>query len=160
MHSGQVAIPQVNDTHGYLEPHPELLWEGDHPCFQTLGGYARMAGLLRRIREERRGMVLMLDNGDTFHGAFPVVNGKGETLLPLLNALGFDAMTAYWGFASGQDHLRRLIGRLDYPLLAINCYEGERRVELPAQPHRGDQDRRDDRGQSITLAMTNSVNAV
>lgn len=123
MRSGEVTILQVNDTHGYLEPHPELLWEGDHPRFETLGGYARMAGLLRRIRDEQPGRVLTLDNGDTFHGTFPVVHSKGEVLAPLLNALGFDAMTAHWDFAYGPDHLRRLVGRLDYPLLAINCYD-------------------------------------
>jgi sulfur-oxidizing protein SoxB len=125
MRSGQVTILQVNDTHGYLEPHPELLWDGDHPRFETLGGYARMATLLRRIREEQPERVLTLDNGDTFHGTFPVVESKGEFLVPLLNRLGFDAMTAHWDFAYGPDHLRRIVERLDYPLLAINCYDKE-----------------------------------
>lgn len=125
MNSAEITILQVNDTHGYLEPHPELLWDGDHPRFATLGGYARIAGLLRRIRDERPGMVLALDNGDTFHGTFPVVRGKGETIVPLLNALGFDAMTAHWDFAYGPEHLHRIAAWLDYPLLAINCYDNE-----------------------------------
>lgn len=123
MRSGQITILQINDTHGYLEPHPELLWNGDHPCFETLGGYARLAGLLRAVRSERPGAVLTLDNGDTFHGTFPAVHSRGEALVPLVNALGFDAMTAHWDFAYGPDHLRQVAGMLGYPLLAINCYD-------------------------------------
>lgn len=123
MPSGQLTILQVNDTHGYLQAHPELLWDGDHPRFETLGGYARLAGLFRDIRKERPGMVIALDNGDTFHGTFPVVQSQGRALVPVLKALGFDAMTAHWDFAYGPDHLRRLVDDLGYPLLAINCYD-------------------------------------
>jgi 2',3'-cyclic-nucleotide 2'-phosphodiesterase (5'-nucleotidase family) len=24
-----ITLLQINDTHGYLEPHPELFWHGD-----------------------------------------------------------------------------------------------------------------------------------
>lgn len=123
MRSGRITILQINDTHGYLEPHPELLLEGSRFRFETLGGYARLAGLLEAVRKERPGAVLALDNGDTFHGTFAAVHSKGEALLPLTNALGFDAMTAHWKFAHGPEHLRRLAAMLDYPLLAINCYD-------------------------------------
>ena len=26
--NARLAILQINDTHGYLEPHPELFWRG------------------------------------------------------------------------------------------------------------------------------------
>jgi len=44
-------------------------------------------------------------------------------ILPLLEALGFDAMTGHWDFADGSPHLKSLVSRLSYPMLAINCYE-------------------------------------
>lgn len=119
-----LTILQINDTHGYLEPHPELVWDPDgRPRHVTLGGYARLATLFRRTREERPGRVVVLDNGDTLHGTFAAVYSKGEALIGPLNALGIDAMTAHWEFAWGPDHLRRLAARLDYPLLACNGYE-------------------------------------
>lgn len=123
MRNGSLTILQINDTHGYLEPHPELVWQGAEAVYPILGGYARIAGLFRKIRDERPGAVIALDNGDTLHGTFPAVHSKGEAFVPLLNALAFDAMTAHWEFAYGPAHLRSLAKSLRYPLLAINCYE-------------------------------------
>lgn len=122
MGNGSLTFLQINDVHGYLEPHPELVWQGGKASYPILGGYARIAGLLRSIREERPGAVITLDNGDTLHGTYPVVHSKGEALVPILNAVGLDGMTAHWDFAYGPDHLRTLAARLGYPLLAINCY--------------------------------------
>jgi sulfur-oxidizing protein SoxB len=125
MRSGRVTILQVNDTHGYLEPHPELVWQGTSAAYPALGGYAKMAGYCRDVRKECGGAVVLLDNGDTFHGTYPVVRSKGECLLPLLGAMGFDAMTGHWDFAYGPAHLKSLVSRLPYPFLAINCYDKE-----------------------------------
>lgn len=118
-----ITLLQINDTHGYVEPHPELVWEGSTPRFPILGGYARIAGYFKRVRAECPGTVIALDNGDTFHGTHAAVSTKGEGLIPLTNALGLDAMTAHWEFAWGPAHFQQLAKRLDYPVLAINCYE-------------------------------------
>lgn len=90
-----LTVIQINDTHGYLEPHPELVW--------TEVG----------------------DNGDTFHGTYPAVKSRGEAPISLVNALGLDAMTAHWEFAWGPAHVQQLAARLNYPLLATNCYDSE-----------------------------------
>jgi 2',3'-cyclic-nucleotide 2'-phosphodiesterase (5'-nucleotidase family) len=122
MSNRNLTIIQVNDTHGYLEPHPELVWRGDAATYPLMGGYARIASILKRARTGE-GSVLALDNGDTFHGTYPAVASKGEAFVPLVNALRFDAMTAHWEFAWGPPHFRALAARLDYPMLAINCYD-------------------------------------
>ena len=87
MRSGRVTILQVNDTHGYLEPHPELMWNVQEAQYRTLGSYAVKAGRCRDIREECGKAVLLLDNGDTFHGTYPVVQSKGAAIVPLLDEL-------------------------------------------------------------------------
>lgn len=132
--SSQVTILQINDVHGYLEPHPEVLRDGDESVV-TLGGYARISGLFRQIRKERGGAVVALDNGDTFHGTYPVVKTEGEILVPLLNRLALDAMTGHWDFAYSPQHLRKLAAELDYPMLAINCFD-EATGELSFPPTR------------------------
>lgn len=111
----------MNDSHGYLEPHPELYWRGGRELYKEAGGYARIATLFKGIREEA-GAVIALDNGDTIHGTFPAVQSEGEALIPLLNGLGFDGMTAHWEFAYGPDQFRRIVDDLNFPMLAINCY--------------------------------------
>lgn len=124
-----LTLFQINDTHGYLEPHPELVWTADGPSFPEMGGYARISSLLNAARRDNPGGVLALDNGDTFHGTYPAVASRGEALVPLVNALQLDAMTAHWEFAWGPAHFIKLAGRLNYPMLAINCYDqttGER----------------------------------
>lgn len=78
MRSGRVTILQVNYTHGYLEPHPELVWQGSDVVYPVLGGYATIAGYCRDIREECGGAVVLLDNGDTSHGSYPVVRSKAN----------------------------------------------------------------------------------
>jgi 2',3'-cyclic-nucleotide 2'-phosphodiesterase (5'-nucleotidase family) len=113
----------MNDSHGYIEPHPELYWQGNQELFKTAGGYARITGLFKQVREENPDEVIALDNGDTIHGTFPAVNSKGNSFIPILNKMAFDAMTTHWEFAYGPDHFKEFSGKLIYPTLAINCYE-------------------------------------
>jgi len=117
------TILQINDTHGYFELHNELYWIGDRAVYRNAGGYARIANLFKEVRNEKHGKVIALDNGDTIHGTFPAVNSKGQALVPILNKLELDAMTAHWEFAYGPDNFRKIVNKLNFPMLAINCYE-------------------------------------
>lgn len=124
-----LTILQINDTHGYLESHPEFVWTKDGPAFPLMGGYARIASVFDEARLDNPDGVIALDNGDTFHSTYPAMESKGHALIPLVNALGLDAMTAHWEFAWGPGHFRSIASRLNHPMLAINCYEkdtGER----------------------------------
>lgn len=118
----QLTILQINDLHGYIEPHAELVRSGEGDVFQTLGGLARIATAVAQVRAETDGSTLLLDNGDTFHGTYVAIESKGEALIPLMNALAPDAMTVHWEFAYGPAQVERLAGQLSYPILAINCY--------------------------------------
>lgn len=115
----RLTLFQMNDSHGYLEIHPELFWSGDHAEYRVAGGYARIASLVEAKREDR---TLALDCGDTIHGTYLPVQTKGRAMLPILNALGFSAMTAHWEFAYGPEQFMSLAEELKYPVLAINCY--------------------------------------
>ncbi|MDG6256930.1 MAG: bifunctional metallophosphatase/5'-nucleotidase [Methanomicrobiaceae archaeon] len=119
----RLTILQVNDTHSYLEPHTELFWEGGHAVYRQAGGYSWIAGLIGKVREERPGAVLVLDCGDTIHGTYPAVQSRGGAMVPVLNALQFDAMTAHWEFAYGPQRFKEIARDLDYPVLALNCYD-------------------------------------
>ncbi|MFB2623079.1 MULTISPECIES: bifunctional UDP-sugar hydrolase/5'-nucleotidase [Methanothermobacter] len=123
----ELCIVQVNDTHGYLKPHPELFWEGRNIRYETLGGYHHIAGLVDGIREE--GPALLFDCGDTIHGTYHAVKSEGTALIPILNEMRFDAMTAHWEFAYGPRKFMEVAEKLNHPVLAINCYhEGTERL--------------------------------
>ena len=104
---------QLNDVHGYLHEHPEWFLQNGKETFRQVGGYARLKTMIDRIRAEEEHVVLF-DNGDTFHGTYPVVKTKGESLIPILNELGFDAMTGHWDFAYGPEHLQQLVQQLNF----------------------------------------------
>ncbi|GHA81625.1 bifunctional metallophosphatase/5'-nucleotidase [Pontibacter akesuensis] len=117
-----ITILQLNDTHAYLEPHQEMFWESGTTIYRPAGGFAKIAGYLKQLRKEQKG-VLALDCGDTFHGTYPAVASKGEVMVPVLNELSLAAMTAHWEFAYGPEQFRKLTAMLNYPMLAINVYE-------------------------------------
>ena len=120
--SKRLTILQMNDSHGYLELHSELYWAGDKAVYRNAGGYARIATLFQKLRREHSA-VIALDNGDTIHGTFLAVKSKGDAVVPVLNALAFNAMTAHWEFAYGPANLKRIVDNLEFPILAINCYD-------------------------------------
>jgi sulfur-oxidizing protein SoxB len=131
----RLTFLQVNDLHGYLEPHSELLRGPDGMRHAIRGGLARIATLFESARRETGGAVIALDNGDTFHGTFAAVHGRGEGMVPLMNALGFDAMTVHWEFAYGPAHVREIASQLRYPVVAINCFRKDT-GELEFEPYR------------------------
>ena len=117
---------QVNDTHGYIDRHQEIFWDGAKPRHEEIGGFAKISGYFKSIREDRgRDSVIALDCGDTLHGTFAAVHSKGEALIPLLNRLELDAWTIHWDIVYGRDRLLELSEKLNYPVLAINGYAGD-----------------------------------
>lgn len=122
MSKKDLTVIQVNDTHGYLEEHWDHFFEGDHAKYIRAGGYPRIAAYLKKVRLQKDNNVLFLDGGDTFHGTYPVVDSQGEILLPLINKLKLDGMTAHWDFAYGPKRFKEILKELNYPMLAINVY--------------------------------------
>lgn len=112
----------MNDSHGYLDSHYEYFWKNGKQFYRKVGGYSRIKNFFDKIRNERENSVLILDNGDTIHGTYSVVKSKGKVLIPILNKMRFDAWTVHWDFAYGPNYLKDFSKKLNYPLLAINCY--------------------------------------
>lgn len=122
MNMTDLTIIQMNDTHGYIDEHYEYIWKGNKNVFRKAGGYSRIKSYLDQVKKEK-GNLLFFDGGDTFHGTYPIVKSKGEAMVSLLNDLNLDAMTAHWEFAYGPEHFINLTKKLNYPMLAINCYK-------------------------------------
>lgn len=125
-----LSIVYVNDVHGYLEPHPELFYKGGTEYIDTAGGYAAVAAIINNIRSVNKN-TLVFDGGDTFHGTLPLIQSKGEAILPILNKIGFDGMVAHWDFAYGPEQLKKLAAQLTYPVLGINVYMQDGSLFLP-----------------------------
>lgn len=131
--SGKITLMQLNDSHAYLEAHQETFWSSGGAVYRKVGGLARVAAVLKQARSERPGGVLAFDGGDTIHGTYAATKTRGEALVPVLRAMGLDAMTAHWDFGYGPEQLGRIVESLGYPMLAANAYrEGSGEPPFPA----------------------------
>jgi 2',3'-cyclic-nucleotide 2'-phosphodiesterase (5'-nucleotidase family) len=100
-----------------------MFWQGGQVVYRPAGGYARIATIVKKSRAANQGRTLFCDCGDTLHGTHPAQKTQGEALIPILNSLGLDAMTAHWEFAYGPETLKQRASKLNYPILAINVYD-------------------------------------
>jgi len=78
--------------------------------FGKMGGYAHLATLIKRIRQERAGRTLLLDGGDTLQGSATSLWSRGEDMVLAQNQLGVDVFTPHWEFTYGIDRVKELFG--------------------------------------------------
>ena len=83
-------------------------------------GLAEMSAAVKAVKAKNPA-TLWLDAGDTFHGMPMITISRGESLVPLLNEAGLDAMTAgNHDFNYGSAQLEKLAKKLKFPLLDAN----------------------------------------
>src|SRR5512132_3623854 len=78
--------------------------------YGRMGGYAHLATLVKRIREQREGRTLLLDGGDTIQGSATALWSRGEDMVRVSNLLGVDVFTPHWEFTYGLERVRELFG--------------------------------------------------
>lgn len=83
----QLTILHTNDVHSHIEP-----FSSNHPDYPNLGGIARRASLINRVKKENAN-ILLLDAGDIFQGT-PYFNYfGGEVEFKMMSKLNYDGAT-------------------------------------------------------------------
>lgn len=101
-----VRLIHYNDLHAHLVTHPTLIGapDGQVPATPTIaerGGIARVATVIKQLRAEVPGSLLM-NIGDTFHGGVEALYTQGEAVAAAVNALGIDVgVPGNWDYAYG-----------------------------------------------------------
>ncbi len=93
--------------------------------YGRIGGVAHMATLIKAIRDERPDNTLLIDCGDTWQGSYTSLQTNGEDMVDVCNKLGVDAMTAHWEFTYGQDRVKELVEKCNFPFLCGNVQDTE-----------------------------------
>ena len=105
-----LTIVHVNDVHGRVE---EDTRDGSI-------GFAKFKTKLDQLRESNPNL-LLLNAGDTVHGTTLVNVTEGETMVGLMNLVGFDAMVpGNHDFNYGTERLLELAEMAEFPILAAN----------------------------------------
>lgn len=111
----KITLLHTNDTHSQIQP-----FSKDHHRFPGMGGFARRAALIKKIREQEKN-VLLFDAGDIYQGT-PYFNFfKGEIEIKLMSEMGYTAVTiGNHEFDNGLEGLNRNLPLANFPFISSN----------------------------------------
>ena len=72
------------------------------------GGFAHLATLVKRVRAQRPG-ALLLDGGDNWQGSATALWTRGQDMIEASRLLGVDLMTGHWEFTYGAARMKEVI---------------------------------------------------
>lgn len=127
----KIVVLHTNDTHSQVEPSAP-----DAVRFADMGGYARRLGLINKIREEEKN-VLLFDAGDFSQGT-PYFNFfKGRVEVKGLNAMNYDAVTlGNHEFDNGVDTLETVLKEATFPIVSSNYNVKKSAIAEFVEPYR------------------------
>jgi sulfur-oxidizing protein SoxB len=85
-----------------------LDFESAARTYGKVGGFAHLATLVKRVRAQRPG-ALLLDGGDTWQGSATALWTRGQDMIDAGKLLGVDIMTGHWEFTLGAARVQEVI---------------------------------------------------
>lgn len=94
-------------------------------------GFDKVGTIVNSVKAENPN-TLVLDAGDTFHGQTIATLNEGESIVNIMNEIGYDVMAAgNHDFNYGQDRLLELAEMANFEILAANVYKTDYTTLLP-----------------------------
>jgi len=85
-----------------------LQFSGAAKKFGRVGGFAHLASLVKRLRADRPGS-LLLDGGDTWQGSATALWTQGQDMVDAQKLLGVDITTGHWEFTLGAGRVKQIV---------------------------------------------------
>lgn len=118
--SVKITIVHTNDIHSRV-------LEGDYDGM----GYDKVATIVNNEKAMNPNTIVM-EAGDAFHGQTIATLNEGESIVKIMNAIGYDIMTAgNHDFNYGQERLLELAAMADFPIVCANVFEEDYTSLLP-----------------------------
>jgi 5'-nucleotidase/UDP-sugar diphosphatase len=120
-----ITIMHTNDTHAHHEPNSD-----------GYGGVARQATVVKQIRAEVENS-LLLSAGDRFNGTLFHTVHVGMDQVPIMNTLGYDAMTlGNHEFNHGDQVLADVLSGFEFPIVVANIdFSNSPLAAVGIEPH-------------------------
>ncbi|MFN7087000.1 MAG: thiosulfohydrolase SoxB [Burkholderiales bacterium] len=103
--------------HFGISPGSRLAYAFTHLDFEKaariygkVGGFAHLATLVKRVRAQRPG-ALLLDGGDNWQGSATSLWTRAQDMVEASKLLGVDIMTGHWEFTYGAQRVKEIIDR-------------------------------------------------
>lgn len=127
----KLTILHTNDTHSQVDP-----FALNDPQYPGLGGTARRAAIINKIRTEEQNVIL-LDSGDIYQGT-PYFNMFGGSIeFKLMSMMGYEAATmGNHDFDIGLDGFLRNLPHAKFPFLIANYDFSNTILEGKTQPYK------------------------
>ncbi|MBC3917889.1 thiosulfohydrolase SoxB [Undibacterium sp. CY18W] len=95
-----------------------LNFEQAAATYGKVGGFAHLTTLIKRIRGNRPG-ALLLDGGDTWQGSATALWTQGQDMVDACLQMGVNVMTAHWEMTLGDKRVKHIVendfkGKLDF----------------------------------------------
>ncbi len=126
---GEALLKSFNMQRGNRLSHAFSHLDFEHAArtFGKMGGFAHLAALVKKVREQRPG-ALLLDGGDSWQGSATALWTRGADMASASKLLGVDVMTGHWEFTLGAERVQELVtqelkGRIDF--VAHNVKTGD-----------------------------------
>ncbi len=109
----KITLFHTNDTHSRVDESKEGI------------GFAKMAALIKEYAKTNPNS-LVLDAGDTFHGQTIANLVRGESIVNIMNAVGYNAMAAgNHDFNYGHERLKELADKAKFSVLSANTKKAD-----------------------------------
>jgi 2',3'-cyclic-nucleotide 2'-phosphodiesterase (5'-nucleotidase family) len=116
-----IAVVGINDFHGSLIAKERKLPDGR---MVHSGGAASLAGMLKILRQEMKGRVLVVDAGDEWQGTLESNQFKGATVVEFFNRIGVKvAAIGNHEFDFNLDNMVQRFSEAKYKYVASNIFE-------------------------------------
>ena len=77
--------------------------------YGKVGGFAHLATLIKKLRDQRTGRNLLLDGGDTWQGSATSLWTQGQDMVDAQKLLGVDITTGHWEFTYGAERVMHVV---------------------------------------------------
>jgi sulfur-oxidizing protein SoxB len=106
--------PRTRLAHAFTH----LDFEQAAKTYGKVGGFAHLAALVKRVRAQRPG-ALLLDGGDNWQGSATALWSRAQDMVDASKLLGVDIMTGHWEFTYGAARLQEVLkkdfaGKVDF----------------------------------------------
>lgn len=108
-----IVILHTNDVHSRVDEDAGM-------------GYAKLAALASKLASETGTEPILVDAGDAFHGQTISTLTQGESIVKIMNAVGYDVMApGNHDFNYGSDRLVELVSMANFKVLSANLKKSD-----------------------------------